>query len=109
MKIIAVNITKTLASGLSVQLSTEKEWKINLTKCSKYDYVIGVSRGKIEGLFKKINQNIILTKSNRVEFNLVELDATCIINCFNANTSIGLKGFVTKYIEINCNCQDMAV
>ena len=109
MKIIAVNITKTLASGLSVQLSTEREWKINLVKCSKYDYVIGISRGKIEGLFKKTGENIIPLKPNRVKFDLIELDPTCIINCFNNNSSIGLKGFVAKYIDINCNCQDVAI
>jgi hypothetical protein len=109
MKIIAVNITKTLASGLSVLSSTERAWVLNISNCSKRNYVIGIKNGKIEGFFKKTGEHPDSIDPKRVAFILIELDASCIINCFNNNPLIGLKGITTKYIDINCNCQDILI
>lgn len=66
--IIAVNIRRALASGLSVINSTSRAWALSLQRCQQEDYVIGVVNGQIQGYFRLINVNPDQQFPNRVRF-----------------------------------------
>jgi hypothetical protein len=99
MKITAVNISKTFASGLTALNASEKAWKLNEHKLKKDlpKYVIGVASGKVLGYFtlKKVSPD---GSSKRVKFLLKKCSTkdTVIIDAF-------IKGKNLKYFVIKNN------
>ncbi len=73
--IIAVNISKTLKSGLTVQQATERAWSLSIERCRTHDYVLGIVKGGIMGCFllKNVFPDPILP--NRVAFELEPCEA----------------------------------
>ena len=76
--IIAVNISKTLVVdnrlGVTKEAllkAMEKAWSLNVDRCKKHEYVIGVVKGEIKGRFHL--KSVFLTKDKqRVQFELEE-------------------------------------
>jgi len=66
--IIAVNISKALAKGLTVPAATERAWALNRSNCKKREYVIGVVNGLIKGYFKLDDVKPDAQFPNRVKF-----------------------------------------
>ena len=109
MKIIAVNISNNIKEFEPFE-ATERAWKLNLARTKKYDYVIGVSNGKVVdgdskvdgAYFKLINVKAIedLIHKDRVKFVLERCSDTEIkeIQDFlNDGLRKGLSYFTTKY------------
>lgn len=109
MKIIAVNISRNVKE-FEVLEATERAWKLNLARTKNYDFVIGVSNGKVVdgdskvygAYFKLINVKAIedLIHNDRVKFMLKrcndsEIDE--IQNFLNDGLGKGLSYFTTKY------------
>jgi hypothetical protein len=100
MKIIAVNISKTLLVEKSCFEATQNSWRLNLNSCKKFDYVIGVSKGYIECHYKLKDVHQDKVDFNRVDFDLVRCtsEEEKSINEFIKLKGIKLSRFVTKYI-----------
>lgn len=99
MKITAVNISKTFASGLEALNASEKAWKLNENKFKKDlpKYIIGVASGKVLGYFtlKKVSPE---GTNKRVKFSLKKcsIKDTSLIDAFIKGKN--LKYFVIKNI-----------
>lgn len=50
--IIAVNISKALASGIDELTATERAWDLDIERCKQHEYVIGVVKGHLKSCFK---------------------------------------------------------
>jgi hypothetical protein len=74
--IIAVNINRALASGLSIQNATERAWALSIDNCKKHEYVIGVVSGAVVGYFKLNNVIQDSQLPNRVKFDLIPCTGT---------------------------------
>lgn len=98
MRIIAVNINKTLASGVSAFNATERAWKLNERKFLQFlpEFVIGVASGKAKEHFRLVSVNSDI-EPKRLKFSL----KPCLpheiseIEAFVKNKN--LKYFVVKY------------
>lgn len=49
--IIAVNISKALAEGKTLQEATKRAWDLDIEKCREHDFVIGVEKGQLKSCF----------------------------------------------------------
>jgi len=67
MKIIAVKINITYPL-LPTICATKRAWNLDLKKCKKYDYVVGVSEKQIKGVYKLIDVFKDCIDPKRVEF-----------------------------------------
>jgi len=101
MKIIAVNINKALASGASALVATERAWKLNINTCSGFDYVIGISGGKIHGWFNLNGVSVDHREPPRVKFDITDCSSTDVsrINNYIRSRGIQLSKIRTKYIR----------
>jgi len=102
MKIIAVNIGKSLSKGNTVINSTRRAWKLDLEKANGFDKVISIDHGIITGYFNLAPNGVRQDsrEPNRVYFNLTPCTSAekLAIDSFIKVNRINLSGFVTKYI-----------
>ena len=105
MKIIAVNISQTKLTQTILD-ATKRAWVLVLSRCTEYDYVIGVSKGDIEGFFMKTGEHPDPNQPDRVEFDLLPCTSQQIdlIRDYINDKKINLKFISVKYIEpVGCN------
>lgn len=101
MKIIAVNINKGIDMHMDFKSATERAWLLNLEKCKKYDFVIGVSFGEIKVYYKLIDVTYDRHEIERVCFDLIPCnnsEISTIIKYIYRN-KINLNRIVVKYIN----------
>ena len=101
MKIIAVNINKALSEGKNTIIATQRAWLLNQARCENFDFVIGVSTGRIRGYYVLNDVLIDLIDNNRVCFNLTSCnnEEKLRIDNFIKRRNTNLRYFVTKFIE----------
>ena len=101
MKIIAVNISVNIQNGYGIKDSVKRAWKLKKKKTENYNYVIGVISGSIKGYFKREDTIIDARHPDRIAFELKEISANekKAIRNYIAKNNIGLRYFVTKYID----------
>lgn len=97
MKIIAVNISKTI-NDIGSQKATERAWKLNKERADKYRFVMGVNKGKIYP-FELLKVCIDEVHENRIAFVLKECSNEVRINVEKYVEGINLKYITTKYIK----------
>lgn len=66
--IIAVNISKALAEGKTLQEATKKAWDLDIEKCREHDFVIGVEKGQIKSCFILMDVVFDTEDNKRVAF-----------------------------------------
>jgi len=101
MKIIAVNINQKLAEGINLHEATKRAWILNINKCQKYSYLIGVAKGEIRSYFKIDDCLTDEKEPPRSKFKLTKctLDEEKLIHNYINCNNIKLKYFVAKYIN----------
>lgn len=66
--IIAVNISKALAEGKTLQEATKRAWDLDIKKCREHDFVIGVEKGQIKSCFNLKDVFLDTIEKQRVAF-----------------------------------------
>ncbi|NDI99206.1 hypothetical protein GWA97_08980 [Flavobacterium sp. LaA7.5] len=105
MKIIAVNIGKTVNNHKDIIESIERAWVLNKTRAMGCEYIIGVIKGIVyKDAYFVINQEKVKQDGehpNRVKFELLEKcndEQIAMINQYIINNNSNLGGFTTKYL-----------
>jgi hypothetical protein len=98
MKIIAVNIYKQLAAGLTPLDATRRAWKLDIKKASRCDYVIGFSKDSVVEYFiiDRVMPDTI--NPNRVAFKLTPCTPAQKSSISRHISGVTFKYFVTKYL-----------
>ncbi|MFA6924424.1 MAG: hypothetical protein WC223_09250 [Bacteroidales bacterium] len=100
MKIIAVNISKTIKDSKDPLNATRRAWKLKLESCLDCDFVIGVANGKIIEVYRFIDVCNDLIQKGRVAFCLQQatpIESFVIRFAFDVK-KINIKNFVVKNI-----------
>lgn len=92
--IIAVNISKELAKGKTDLQATERAWSLDILKCRKHDYVIGVVKGKIQVCYKLIDvfPDTILAKKVAFKLEPCSEETEQMIRSYIRDNDINLGG-----------------
>ncbi|WP_286926213.1 hypothetical protein [Flavobacterium sp. UBA4197] len=97
MKIIAVNISKTI-HNIEPQEATKRAWKLNIKRANNYRFVIGVNKGEIHH-FELLNVFKDKTHEDRVAFDLKECSNKTKADIDKYIENVNLKYITTKYIK----------
>lgn len=98
MKIIAVNISKTI-NDIGPEKATQRAWKLNKSNAEKHDFVIGFNKDGIYP-FVLINVEQDEEHQNRIKFNLRKCtdDEEKDIEKYLEKEKIKLKYITVRYI-----------
>ena len=103
MKKVTVNINKALRDGINTEAAMQRAWKLDMNNVQKCSHVIGVASGNIMGIYRILNVVQDAELHDRIAFNLAACTVAEELEIKNQiiQTQIGLKYFVTKYIDNN--------
>jgi hypothetical protein len=98
MKIIAVNINRTIGIAPTIFAATSRAWILDPSRASRYQYVIAVHKGEMRDCFCLQAVNADRIEPNRVAFRLTNCTLNERRNIELAIRNENLSRFVTKYI-----------